>query len=77
MAEQVTSIEINAEPAVVFEYLVTPEAMTAWMGQHAVLEPRPGGVFAVDIAGSPVRGTYLEVEAPRRVVVSWGGGRQR
>lgn len=73
MAEQVTSIEINAEPAVVFEYLVTPEAMTAWMGQHAVLEPRPGGVFAVDIAGSPVRGTYLEVEAPRRVVVSWGG----
>ena len=36
------------------------------------LEPRPGRLFAVDIAGSPVRGTYLEVVAPRRVVVSWG-----
>lgn len=72
MADHATSIEIDAEPAVVFEYLVRPEAMRAWMGQHAVLEPRPGGVFAVDIAGSPIRGTYLEVVAPRRVVVSWG-----
>ena len=51
MADHATSIEIDAEPAVVFEYLVRPRAMTAWMGQHAVLEPRPGGVFAVDIAG--------------------------
>lgn len=72
MAEYATSIEIDAEPAVVFEYLVAPEAMTAWMGQHAVLEPQPGGVFAVDIAGSPIRGQYLEVDPPRRVVVSWG-----
>jgi len=53
MAEHATSIEINAKPAVVFEYLVTPQAMTAWMGQHAVLEPQPGGVFEVDIAGRP------------------------
>jgi len=29
-------------------------------------------VFEVDIAGSPIRGRYLEVERPRRVVVSWG-----
>lgn len=72
MAEHATSIEIAAKPAVVFEYLVTPAAMTAWMGQHAVLEPHPGGVFAVDIAGSPIRGEYLEVEPPRRIVVSWG-----
>ncbi len=64
MAEHATSIEINAKPAVVFEYLVTPQAMTAWMGQHAVLEPQPGGVFEVDIAGSPIRGTYLEVDPP-------------
>ncbi len=72
MAEHATSIEIDAEPADVFEYLVTPEAMTAWMGQRAVLEPQPDGVFEVDIAGSPIRGRYLEVERPCRVVVSWG-----
>ena len=40
----------------------------------AVRRPRPhaGGRFAVDIAGYPVRGEYLVVEPPRRVVVSWG-----
>lgn len=42
------------------------------MGQHATLDPRPGGGFAVDIAGYAIRGQYLDVERPRRVVVSWG-----
>lgn len=72
MAEYRGSIEIDAPPESVFDFLVTPEGMTAWMGQHASLEPHPGGLFAVDIAGYPVRGTYLEVERPRRVRVSWG-----
>ena len=72
MAEYATSIDIEASPAEVFDYLVTPKGMTAWMGQHAVLDPRPGGLFEVNIAGSPIRGEYLEVDRPRRVVVSWG-----
>lgn len=72
MAEHATWIEIDAEAADVFEYLVTPGAMTAWMGERAVLEPQPDGVFEVDIAGLSIRGRYLEIERPRRVVVSWG-----
>jgi uncharacterized protein YndB with AHSA1/START domain len=46
--------------------------MTRWMGQHATLDPVPGGAFEVDINGVPVRGHYLEIDPPRRVVVSWG-----
>jgi uncharacterized protein YndB with AHSA1/START domain len=72
MAEFATSIDIAAPPNVVFAHLVTPEGMVAWMGQHAELDPRPDGTFAVDINGSPVRGRYLEVDPPRRVVVLWG-----
>ena len=72
MAEYATSIDIEAPPEVVFEYLTTDAGMTAWMGQYADLDARPGGAFAVDIAGHPVRGAYLVVERPRRVVVSWG-----
>lgn len=72
MTEFASSIEIDATPEAVFEYLVTDTGMTAWMGQHARLDPTPGGAFAVDIAGHPVRGEYLEVDPPRRVVVSWG-----
>lgn len=72
MADYATSIEIDAPPAVVFDFLVTEDGMNAWMGQHASLDPRAGGHFGVDIAGYPVRGTYLHVEPPHRVVVSWG-----
>ena len=72
MAEYASSIEIDAPPATVFDYLITNEFMTTWMGQHADLEPHPGGRFAVDIAGHAIRGQYLQVERPTRVVVSWG-----
>ena len=72
MAEYATSIAIRATPAQVFAYLVTAAGMTAWMGQHATLDPRPGGLFAVDIAGSPIRGEFVEVNPPHRVVMTWG-----
>ena len=72
MAEYTTSIDIDAEPTVVFDYLVTDDGMSAWMGQHASLDPRPGGEFVVGIAGHSIVGEYLEVDRPRRVVVSWG-----
>lgn len=72
MAEYATSIEIDAPPDTVFDYLTTEAGMTAWMGQRAELDPQPGGGFAVDIAGYAIRGRYLRVERPTRVVVSWG-----
>lgn len=72
MAEFRDAIDIAAPPDTVFEYLTTNDGMTAWMGQHADLDPTPGGRFAVDIAGYPVRGEFLHVERPSRVVVSWG-----
>jgi uncharacterized protein YndB with AHSA1/START domain len=67
-----TSIDIVAPPEVVFEYLVTAERMVSWMGQHAQLVPVPGGQFAVDVNGYLLRGEYVEVDRPHRVVVSWG-----
>jgi len=72
MPEYATEISIRATPDEVFDYLVTAEGLTAWMGQYAVVEPEVGGAFQVDIAGAPIRGEYLEVVRPRRVVVSWG-----
>jgi uncharacterized protein YndB with AHSA1/START domain len=72
MTEFADSIDIAAPPETVFDYLVTVEGMTAWMGDWARLDPVAGGAFAVDIAGSPIRGAYLEVDRPRSVVVSWG-----
>lgn len=72
MTEHRSSIDIDATPEVVFEFLVTDQGMTSWMGQWASLDPVPGGKFEVDIAGYPARGMFLEVDPPRRVTVSWG-----
>lgn len=72
MAEHRSSIDIAASRERVFEYLVTAEGITAWMGDWARLEPAPGGEFSVNIAGYGARGTFLEVDPPHRVTVSWG-----
>jgi uncharacterized protein YndB with AHSA1/START domain len=67
-----TEVDLPAPPEEVFRHLTDPAAMVRWMGQHATLEPVPGGAFEVDINGVPVRGRYLELDPPRRVLVSWG-----
>jgi len=72
MSDYTASIEIDAPPEIVFAHLVTSEGMVAWMGQHAELDPTPGGLFAVDVNGEQIRGTFLEIEPPRRVILTWG-----
>jgi uncharacterized protein YndB with AHSA1/START domain len=72
-AEPVTAaVHIDAPPERVYEYFTRPEAMVRWMGDHARLEPEPGGQFAVDIQGTPVRGRYLLLDPPHRLLISWG-----
>ncbi len=66
------SVHIDAEPEQVFDYFVRPDAIVRWMGDYAVLDPQPGGEFTLDVNGVPVRGRYLEVEPPRRLLISWG-----
>src|SRR5512132_2675864 len=66
------SVHIEAPPERVFQYFTSPAAMVRWMGDYALLEPAPGGAFDVDINGVAVRGRYLEVDPPHRLVISWG-----
>jgi uncharacterized protein YndB with AHSA1/START domain len=66
------SVHVAADAERVFEYFTRPEAIVRWMGDYAVLDPTPGGEFTLDINGMPVRGRYLEVDRPRRLLLSWG-----
>jgi uncharacterized protein YndB with AHSA1/START domain len=67
-----TSVDIAAPPESVYPYLTQAEAIVTWMGDYAVLDAVPGGVFHLDINGVPVRGRYLELDPPHRLVISWG-----
>ncbi|MGI8562762.1 MAG: SRPBCC family protein [Candidatus Dormibacter sp.] len=66
------TIRIAAAPAEVFQYLVEPSLLVQWMGTWADLKAQPGGVFAVDFDKAHVRGKYVSVEPPDRVVSTWG-----
>jgi uncharacterized protein YndB with AHSA1/START domain len=65
-------IRIDAPPERVWEFFTLPEAIIRWMGEYAVLAPRPGGEFTVNVKGAPVRGRYLELDPPHRLLLSWG-----
>jgi len=67
-----TSVRIDAPPEDVFPYLTDPDLMVRWIGEWAELEPVAGGTFAVNINGVPIRGRYVLVEHPTRVVFTWG-----
>ena len=67
-----TEVRIDAQPDEVFPYLTDSALMVEWMGDWADLDPVTDGRFVVDINGVPIRGRYLAVEPPHRVVFSWG-----
>jgi uncharacterized protein YndB with AHSA1/START domain len=72
-AEPLTaSVFVEAPPERVYKYFTQPEALMQWMGEYALLEPKPGGRFTVDVRGAPVRGRYLELDPPHRLLISWG-----
>src|SRR5262249_28810856 len=72
---------IAARPSIVFEALTTTEGMTSWWGPEecpvlsATADVRVGGRFRVRFraAGSEheCTGEFLEIEAPRRIMMSW------
>ena len=69
----VSERHIEAPPETVFAFLVDPHRMVRWIGTRAELDPRPGGVFAVDVTGpARARGEYVEVVPPLRIVFTFG-----
>jgi uncharacterized protein YndB with AHSA1/START domain len=57
----------------VFAFLTDPQKMVRWMGTEATLDPRPGGVYRVNVTGrDTARGEFVEVVPYTRVVFTWG-----
>ena len=66
-------LTIAASPETVWEFLVDPEKAVRWMGQHWSFDLRPGGAYRCDvIPGHTASGEFVEIDAPRRLVYTWG-----
>jgi uncharacterized protein YndB with AHSA1/START domain len=66
-------VAIAASPETVWEFLVDPQKATRWMGQECSFDPRPGGLYqCAVIPGHTARGEFVELDAPHRLVFTWG-----
>jgi uncharacterized protein YndB with AHSA1/START domain len=75
----IREIDIDAAPETVFEFFTDPAKLTRWLAVEATLDPRPGGVcHQVHEGAGPehrrfsMEGEFVEVDAPKRVVFTWG-----
>lgn len=66
-------VRIAARPEVVFEFFIDPVKMVRWKGVDAMLDPRPGGTYRVNVTGRDVAlGEYVEIVPHSRIVITWG-----
>ena len=72
-ADLVVERRIAASPATVFSFFSDPERWLRWQGVEAAIEPRPGGVFRMNVRGDGfASGRFTEVVPGRRIVFTWG-----
>ena len=66
-------VRIAARPETIFSFFTDPVKLVRWKGMKAELNPRPGGVYRVNINGRDVaKGEYLEIVPYSRIVFTWG-----
>lgn len=66
-------VRIAARPETVFQFLVDPEKHLLWMGRRAELDPRPGGIYRVEINDqATAAGEFVDVAPPSRVLMTFG-----
>lgn len=76
-AGQLTTLEqtvrIAARPETVWSYWTDPARLAEWWGTDAEVLPEPGGLFRVVMESGPVmRGSFLELDPPNRLVFTFG-----
>ena len=71
-------ILIAASPQSIFAFLLDPMLMVHWFGLNHTLEPRPGGMFCVQVSLDHLaRGVFTEVVPYRKVGIHLGLGIER
>lgn len=69
----VREMTIDADNATVFAFFTDAERLVRWMGLSAQVEPKPGGLFLVEVVENyTARGEYREVVPVSRLVFTFG-----
>ena len=66
-------IVIAAAPETVWQHLVDPDKVARWMGRNISFDPRPGGLYRMEVVpGHAASGEFVELDPPNRLVYTWG-----
>ena len=64
---------IKARPVTVFGFFTDLDRWLSWQGITAEIDPRPGGVFRMNVRGDGwASGRFTAVEPYRRIAFTWG-----
>jgi uncharacterized protein YndB with AHSA1/START domain len=67
------TVRIAAPPETVWKFWTEPQRLAEWWATDAEVEAEPGGLFRVVMGEGPVmRGTFVELDPPRRLVFTFG-----
>ena len=73
MAQLVREIMIEATPETIWPFLTEADQLVQWHGTVANIDPRPGGIYRVLVAGQfQSAGQYVEVVPMEKVVFTFG-----
>jgi uncharacterized protein YndB with AHSA1/START domain len=67
------SVRIAAPPETIWTYWTDPARLAEWLGIEAEVSLEPGGLYRVVLEEGPVmRGTFVELDPPHRLVFTFG-----
>jgi uncharacterized protein YndB with AHSA1/START domain len=70
------TIDIDADPATVYEHFVDADRFVQWMAPLAQIEPHPGGLIRwTHHNGDSCEGRFVELVPGRRIVFTYGWDR--
>jgi uncharacterized protein YndB with AHSA1/START domain len=66
-------ILVAVRPHQAWRWWIEPSLVVRWMGNEAVIDPVPGGVYRIVYGnGAVMRGSLVSLDPPRRLVYTWG-----
>lgn len=75
MTGDVVTVErlINARPQTVFSFFTDRDRWLSWQGVEAQIDPRPGGIFRMNVRGDGwASGRFVVVVPYEKIVFTWG-----